>query len=382
VIYSASNNPDHRMRALQAGADDFLSKTTDDQTLLARLRNLLRTREAFAGLDNSSTQIGALGFAERPGEFTRPGTIALVTLRPETALRWRRELAQHTLDTFVMMSREQALSDLPHALQPDVFVIEAGNADHNSSLRLISELRSRSGSSHASICIVQGDANATDTAIAFDLGANDLVLSGTSAGELGLRLKRLMYRKHEADHMRASVRDGLRLAVVDPLTGLYNRRFALHHLGAIAKQSQQEGTPFAVMVLDLDRFKDVNDRFGHPAGDAVLTEVARRMTDVMRSEDLLARIGGEEFLIALPNAGLQKARPVAERLCKIIEATAFDIEGVGPLHLTASIGLAVSDGPDGWQFSQVTEVIDRADKALLLAKSCGRNQVTIGRSAA
>tara|TARA_R110002111_G_scaffold23930_7_gene53327 strand:+ start:545 stop:1969 length:1425 start_codon:yes stop_codon:yes gene_type:complete len=382
VVYSASNDAEHRLLALRAGADDFLCKTTDDQTLLARMRNLLRGREAFSGMDDNGRHIRALGFEEQRDEFNLPGTVALVTLRPETALRWRRELSQQIPDALVAMSREQALSDIPDALDTDIFVIEAEKSDQISSLRLISELRSRSTTQHASICVVQADATSGETAIAFDLGANDMVVSGVDPRELGLRLTRLMHRKREADHQRASVRDGLRLAAIDPLTGLYNRRFALHHLAAIARQARQEEIPFAVMVVDLDRFKEVNDRFGHPAGDAVLIEVARRMADSMRADDLLARIGGEEFLVALPNTDLKIARPIAERLCRKIEATPFDIGGVSALRLTASIGLAIADGKGDWQVSQVSEVIDRADQALLMAKSCGRNQVTIGRTAA
>jgi two-component system cell cycle response regulator len=382
VVYSASCDPEQRMRALQAGADDFLSKTTDDQTLLARMRNLLRGREAIAGLDTGDQPLHSFGFAEEPPTFSRPGTIALVTLRPETALRWRRDLALHIPDTLIMMSREQALADQPNAAQPDVFVIEAEKGDQLSSLRLISELRSRNTTHHASICIVQAEAGSSDTAIAFDLGANDMVVSGVDPRELGLRLQRLTHRKREGDHMRASVRDGLRLALIDPLTGLYNRRFALNHLTAIAQHARVDKQPFAVMVVDLDRFKEVNDRFGHPAGDAVLIEVAHRMAACMRGNDLLARIGGEEFLIALPNADLQMARPIAERLCRSIEAEPFEINRIDPLHLTASIGLAISDPSGSWQLEHVTDLIERADKALLHAKSCGRNRVTIGLSAA
>lgn len=382
VVYSASNDAEHRIQALRAGADDFLCKTTDDQTLLARMRNLLRGREAFAGIDSTNHQIRSLGFAEHPTEFERPGTVALVTLRPETAMRWRRELAPQVADAFVVMSREQALSETPGALQPDIFVIEAETADQISSLRLISELRSRSSTQYASICVVQANAGAGETAIAFDLGANDMVVAGVDPRELGLRLNRLMYRKREADHQRASVRDGLRLAAIDPLTGLYNRRFALHHLSAIARRARESEIPFAVMVVDLDRFKEVNDRFGHPAGDAVLIEVARRMSENMRADDLLARIGGEEFLVALPNSDLRHARPIAERLCRRIEEMPFEIPGNEPLHLTASIGLAIADGLGDWQLSQISEVINRADQALLMAKSCGRNRVTIGRDAA
>jgi two-component system cell cycle response regulator len=135
------------------------------------------------------------------------------------------------------------------------------------------------------------------------------------------------------------------------------------------------------MVLDIDRFKDVNDRFGHASGDTVLTEVARRMTANVRAGDMVARIGGEEFLIALPDTDLEMARPIAERICRVIESTAFALPGFAPLSVTASIGLAICHSGQSWQEEQIAEVIDRADQALLVAKSGGRNKVTISNAA-
>ena len=136
----------------------------------------------------------------------------------------------------------------------------------------------------------------------------------------------------------------MRLAMIDPLTGLYNRRYAMPELATIAARAAETGSPFAVMVVDLDRFKLVNDKHGHGAGDQVLVEVSRRLTANLRASDLLARIGGEEFLVALPDAGMPLARTVAERLCQAIEERPIRLaSGIG-LTVTVSIGVAVSDG--------------------------------------
>jgi len=382
VVFSAEDDSASRLGALAAGADDYLTKSVDDQTLLARLRNLLRERESLAELESGGAPIRALGFAEPASGFQLPGTIALVTHRPETALRWRRDLAGHLSDNMVMMSRETALLDTALTPVPDVFVIEYDLADPLGGLRLMSELRSRAETRHAAICIVKPNRGGSESAMAFDLGANDVVAATDDPRESGLRIKRLLQRKRAADRLRASVRDGLRLAVIDPLTGLFNRRYAVSQLAEIAAQAQASGKPFAVMVVDLDRFKDVNDRYGHPAGDAVLTEVARRMAANIRHGDLLARIGGEEFLIALPEADLAMAGPIAQRICRSVQETPFEIPGFAPLTVTTSIGLAIGDAETGWSEKPASAVIDRADQALLVAKSAGRNQVTIGRSAA
>ena len=164
--------------------------------------------------------------------------------------------------------------------------------------------------------------------------------------------------------------------------GLHNRRYGLNHLAGIAEAARIEDESFAVMVVDLDRFKAVNDRWGHPAGDAVLVEVARRLADNIRAGDLLARIGGEEFLIALPGADLPEARAVAERLCNVVKDHPIALPGGGALTITTSIGLAVSQAGEPLQREAVQMVIDRADRALMSSKSSGRNQVTVDRSAA
>ncbi len=183
--------------------------------------------------------------------------------------------------------------------------------------------------------------------------------------------------------MRASVQDGLRLAMIDSLTGLHNRRYGMAQLAAIADISRRSGQEFAVMVVDLDRFKSVNDRWGHAAGDAVLIEVAERLNRNLRVGDLLARIGGEEFLIALPETSLTEARSIAERLCHAVEESPVRIGDFAALQVTVSIGLATSaDACAPCVKDTLSELIDRADRALLYAKSAGRNQVTISRTAA
>ncbi|MDN5787375.1 diguanylate cyclase [Pseudorhodobacter sp.] len=383
VVFSAQDSAALRMEALAAGADDFLTKSVDDLILMARLRNLLRGNEAIADLASDSAPIRAMGFAEPISTFRLPGTIAVITHRPETAMHLRRDLSGHLPDQITMISREAALAETGRAASHDIFVIEDNADDPMGGLRLMSELRSHAQTRHAAVCIVKSRLGPAEAAMAYDLGADDVVEACINRQEFGLRLSRLMQRKREADRWRASVRDGLRMAMIDPLTGLYNRRYAIRQLTEIAAKANGSRTPFAVMVMDLDRFKAVNDRFGHPAGDAVLVEVARRMIANIRTGDLLARIGGEEFLIALPETDLAAARVIAERLCNAVQETAFALPGFAPIHITASIGLAICEGVSDWQQEQeqIPHLIERADRALMVAKSGGRNKVTISRAA-
>jgi two-component system cell cycle response regulator len=219
--------------------------------------------------------------------------------------------------------------------------------------------------------------------MAFDLGTDDVIDAATAPQEIALRLQRLLLLKRQADRLRLSVTDHLRLAMIDPLTGLHNRRYGLARMQAIAEAAQTSGAVFAVLVADIDQFKSVNDRFGHGVGDAVLVQVAERLRQNLRAGDLLARIGGEEFLIALPDIALAEARSIAERLCSMMSDAPFDIGQGRALPVTISIGLAISEaGAAPAHLETVTEIVDRADRALMRSKAAGRNQVTIGRTAA
>jgi two-component system, cell cycle response regulator len=384
VMFSASQDQAARSAAFRAGADEFLAKPIDDQTLLARIRSFMRSRELYEGFFSQPDSLAMLGFAEAQPDFLPPGVVAIVTNRPDAALKIRRNMAQYLNERLLVLTGEEAMADsFNHGRSPDVFLIEADCMAPGGGLRLMSELRSRSTTRHAAFCILSGPNSATGAAVAFDLGAADLVTESVAAEELAMRISRLMVRKREADVLRASMQDGLRLAIIDPLTGLHNRRYGLAQLAAIADSAQRSGQGFAVLVLDLDRFKSVNDRFGHAAGDAVLIEIANRLTQNLRAGDLLARMGGEEFLIALPETTLPDARSIAERLCRAIEHGPVRLSDTNALNITISIGLAIStDLADLSHKDSLLEIIDRADRALLHAKAAGRNQVTISRSAA
>ena len=159
-------------------------------------------------------------------------------------------------------------------------------------------------------------------------------------------------------------------AIRDPLTGLYNRKHILDMLGMEVDQCGRFGQNLSIMVVDLDHFKTVNDRFGHAVGDQVLSVMAQRMVFGLRKVDQLGRIGGEEFLAYCPQTDLEGARALAERLREQVAQDA--IPGL-PAHdrVTLSIGLATWGGPE----DLAEALIDRADQALYRAKAEGRDRV-------
>lgn len=404
IVLTAMTDSAVRLAAFAAGADDVIGKPAGDAMLLARVRNLMRAK---AGVDFPAGEALAPGFAEPATAFEPRARVAVVSARGEAGRRLQRELGEALGGQPLLLSRSQALAEAaatdatgPRGV-PDVFILQDDGSDTTGTLRFLSELKSHPSTRHSAVCMLGRSGAGDEAAIAFDLGADDIVGTDVSAAELALRTRGLIRRKRRGDQKRARIEDGLRLAMIDPLTGLYNRRFAMPHLATIAARAAESGSPFAVMVVDLDRFKLVNDQFGHGAGDQVLVEVSRRLTANLRSTDLLARIGGEEFLVALPDAGMELARTVAERLCQAIEERPIRLPSGAGLTVTVSIGVAVSDpgasdrgeldrgeldrsardrGP--MQLASADQVIEAADLALLESKGSGRNQVTFRRSAA
>jgi len=215
-----------------------------------------------------------------------------------------------------------------------------------------------------------------------DLGADDVVFSDVTADELALRARALIAHKLKQDRLRDQVRNGLLAAVTDPLTGLYNRRYAQTHLQRIADQAYSSGREYAVMVVDIDHFKLINDNYGHRTGDDILCQLAERLRRNCRAIDLLARIGGEEFLVAMPNTTTERAHQAAERMRELVNNTPFTPSSTAkPLNVTISVGVAVDDLEHARK-TALESVFDRADAALYKSKAAGRNMVSISMNAA
>jgi two-component system cell cycle response regulator len=381
IAIAPANAPELRLAAFAAGADDVISRSAGNGILLARLRNLLRARME----QGADPGFPVPGLAEQLAIFDPGGTVALVAATPESAAPLQDALAAQGCDRLVVLTRSEALAESGTALA-DVFVLQESGCGAPAALRLLSDLKSRLATRHAAVCLLDSGLAADAVAMAFDLGADDVAGPEVTVAELALRLRGLLRRKNARDRQRDRMQDSLRLALIDPLTGLYNRRHAVPQLRAIAGRAARSGADFAVMVVDLDRFKLVNDRHGHASGDAVLVEVSRRLTATLRDSDLLARIGGEEFLIALPDTGFAEARLVAERLCHAVEYPPMQLPSGVELTVTVSIGVAVSKAaltpvPIG-QAVLIDAVVEQADLALLDAKNGGRNQVTFRQIAA
>jgi len=170
-----------------------------------------------------------------------------------------------------------------------------------------------------------------------------------------------------------------RSSITDPLTGLYNRRYLLARLDRVIESYRNNGTPFVLAMLDLDHFKDLNDTHGHLAGDAMLEEVAGLIRESARSDDVICRFGGEEFMILLPGIEQEQAKAAMERVLSAIRDGRF-LESEGGYRITASGGLAAATEFEADELT-ADALIGRADQRLYRAKQAGRDRVVCFDSA-
>jgi len=163
-------------------------------------------------------------------------------------------------------------------------------------------------------------------------------------------------------------REAEKMAETDPLTNIYNRRKFSQLLDLEIERVERYNRSLAVVLLDIDHFKRINDTFGHDTGDSVLKKISRLLRENIRSVDTLARYGGEEFVLILPETNIKKAMTAAERIRRVIESKSFDKVG----HITISAGVSIFEEGDNRQ-----SIVKKADRGLYIAKREGRNGVSI-----
>ncbi|MCJ8147872.1 PleD family two-component system response regulator [Shinella sedimenti] len=371
VMVTALDQPSDRVRGLKAGADDFLTKPVNDLQLMSRVKSLVRLKMLTDELRLRAATARAISLEDglETGLGDEPGDILLVDGRGSSQDRIARALKP--IAEVTCMSDPQAAVFQAAESNFELVIVNANFEDYDP-LRLCSQLRSLERTRFLPILLIaeQGDDDLIVRAL--DLGVTDYVMRPIDPNELIARSLTQIRRKRCNDRLRASVRQTIELAVTDGLTGLHNRRYLDNHLKLLIDRATARGRALSVCITDIDRFKLVNDTYGHDAGDVVLREFASRVRSAVRGADLACRYGGEEFVLVMPDTTPEMAAGVAERLRAIVESEPFQIPGKDiALSVTASLGIAamlpVGDTPDA--------LLKRADTALYEAKRSGRNRV-------
>ncbi len=372
VLLASETNRDQRLASLRCGFNEVMVAPMQDPTFLARLRSLLR---GFDLPDESKMDTSVShGFADRSQPYKVRPKLLLTTNDTATSLRWRGALKP--LLPFALHSTplENAMQEMSKTPIPDVFVIAVDHNQPETAMRLVAEIRAQKKTRRTGILAIMQVDEPRIVVDMLDLGAHDVITEGFDPEEIALRVSTLVQQKRLSDRLRKNMQVSVQASVTDPLTGLFNRRYAIPHLGNIHQNVSRKTAPLAVMIADLDHFKRVNDEHGHAIGDAVLCEAARRLRDVLPSTALLARIGGEEFLVALPETPEPAANEMATRMCEAIQSTEIIVKSSNiRVPMTLSVGVTMAEKPD--LINTVEQLMDDADQALYAAKQNGRNRV-------
>jgi len=375
IMVTALDSPSDRVRGLDAGADDFLTKPVSDVVMIARVRSLTRLKMMTDELRMraiTSLEIG-VNAPERTAvaDDGKGGRILLVDDRPSSYERLAPVLAtEHHVD--VEPNPAEAVF---HAAEGDydLLIVSLG-LENFDGLRLCSQARSLERTRSVPILAIADAENNNNARLlrGLEIGVNDYLLRPVDKNELLARARTQIRKRRYTDHLRDNVQNSIEMAITDPLTGLHNRRYMESHLATLAEQASLRAKPLALMLLDIDYFKSINDTYGHDAGDDVLREFAMRIRKSIRGIDLACRYGGEEFVVVMPETDLHVAGMVAERLRRSIAGEPFSVEkGAKRIDVTISIGISTLETKG----EAIGDVLKRADQALYRAKNDGRNRV-------
>jgi len=237
--------------------------------------------------------------------------------------------------------------------------------------RLLSMVRAREDLRHIPVIFLTARDDRGSKLRGLEQGASDYITKPFDAAEMVARVRIHLQIKRLQEELRQANEQLKLVSHTDHLTGLFNRRYLMDILDRELSRVKRNGGVLSLMILDIDHFKEINDRYGHQGGDIILAEVSSLFRQELRVYDTAARYGGDEFVAVIPNASLPEATAVAERVRRAIERTRFSdtLEGV---LLTVSIGISVYPFPG---METVEDLIREADGALYRAKASGRNRV-------
>lgn len=258
---------------------------------------------------------------------------------------------------------------------PDIVLLDVCMPG-TSGLEYLRELREDSRTQTVPVIMMSALSDTDDVVRGLEYGANDYVTKPIDLPVLLARFEAHVKLGQMLRQLEVQAEDLTRMASLDELTGAYNRRSMSQLLDREVERCRLTGRAMSVLMLDLDRFKAVNDAHGHGVGDEVLRELSTRVARLLRRSDALCRYGGEEFVVILPDSGRLSAESAAERIRRTIAESPFATDA-GFLPVTASIGVALYDAHSG---ADAQELVERADRALYQAKRDGRNCVRLDES--
>ncbi|MDI6739335.1 MAG: diguanylate cyclase, partial [Candidatus Edwardsbacteria bacterium] len=366
ILVTGLGRIEDRVKGLEAGADDFLSKPFNLDELLVRVRSLVKLKklqDRMIQMEQEPQQAPPLTKIAQ-----RPVPVIMVVEDDEKIVR----ICKSVLSTggYEIVSAGDA-GEAIQMIERDAsgLIILDLMLPGMDGLELLSMLKGNPLTAGVPVIILTALADLKTKVKGFYIGADDYLVKPVSSLELLARV-RANIRKHAIERQLKSQRDeAFQQSVTDPLTGLYNRRYMDSVMERELTLHKRSGRPLTVLMIDIDKFKKINDAFGHSAGDETLKAFSSVLRQELRSSDLTVRMGGDEFFVVRPDTGMEQATAIAGRLRSAAGALAIAaLRGDRP---TVSIG-AYQAGTDD---AGLVTILKKADEALYLAKQGGRNRV-------
>jgi two-component system cell cycle response regulator len=380
ILVTALDGAQDKVRGLEVGAEEFLTKPVNRAELLARVRSMLklkRYREQLLVRTQSEKQIYTAEQQPTGASPLRQAQRVLLVEDDQKDIKfYQTVLQQEPFELVVVQDGVEALHTAMHE-KIDLILLDI-LLPRLDGFEVCQKLKSLDQTKDIQIALITCLDDLDSKIKGVQLGADDFLIKPVDPKELLARVSVLLKKKAYVDQLHAHREQALNAAIIDGLTQLYNHAFFKQFLALEIKRSQREGHAIALIMVDVDDFKTVNDNLGHMTGDIVLREIAQIVKSNVREIDVAARYGGEEFVVVLPYTGQDDAADVAERIRKAVHHHAFPSELAADIEaITVSCGVAAypsnADSADG--------LVSQADAMLYKAKRAGKNRVEVVRPA-
>ncbi|MEO0347925.1 MAG: PleD family two-component system response regulator [Pseudomonadota bacterium] len=374
IMVTALSDAQDRLKGLEAGADDFLTKPINDLALIARIRSLMRLKsiaDELALRNATSSELG-LNVTPNVADISTDGaSVVIIDDNANEAFA----IADLFYDCKINVKVIDNPVDVDKEIERDSEVIDlvmiSCYLKNHDGLRIATNLRSNATTKFIPQLVVVNEEDNDIIIKALDMGVNDYLITPVDINESLARVATQIKRKRFHHLLKQNYQQSVSMALVDSLTGIYNRNYFDVHYPKTFEQARQNDKYLAVMMLDIDFFKKVNDEHGHQTGDLVLRDFAKILRQLTRITDFIARYGGEEFTMMM-NVDKENANIIAERIRKLVEDFNFKTVEDQPIKVTCSIGVTMCNANDNTE-----TLLKRADDALYKSKENGRNKVTM-----
>lgn len=367
ILVTGLGRIEDRVKGLEAGADDFLSKPFNLDELMVRVRSLIKLKKLQDRLRLAEAAAQQAG-QQAPAPPRRQQVILVVE---------DDERIINICSSVLGSGGYQVASapDGPEMFQaierevPDLVILDLLLPGMDG-VEILAKIKGMPLARDVPVVILTAVGDLKTKVKTLYLGADDYLVKPVNSMELLARV-RANLRKHECERrLKYQLNQSFVQSITDPLTGLYNRRYLESTLERELALHRRSGRPLCLLMLDIDGFKAINDKHGHGTGDAALTELAAIFRRELRTSDLAVRMGGDEFLVVLPDALMEQSAAIAERLRAALEAKEFP--ELGNERVTVSIGVCQAGDEAG-----MNVLLKQADETLYRAKQAGRNRVEI-----